>query len=99
MGKKTSEFLSPRLLNKSLTAFRIVSGIHPCLRVRQIPKSNIFIHRIIYFLDASVYLSEKLDKRGFMDGFSFIWMIWTQKPQIQVEGWGWLFKVFLWCLR
>ena len=85
MGKKTSEFLSPRLLNKSLTAFRIVSGIHPCLRVRQIPKSNIFIHRIIYFLDVSVYLSEKLDKRGFMDGFSFIWMIWTQKPQIQVN--------------
>ena len=49
--------------------------------------------------DVSVYLSKKLDNKNFNDGFSFIWMIWTEKPHIQVKGWSWLFKVFLWCLR
>ena len=64
-----------------------------------IPSSKIFLVILIYFLDVSVYLSEKLDTRNFINGFSFIWMKWTEKPHIQVKGWGWLFKVFLWCLR
>ena len=59
----------------------------------------IIILKINFVQDVSVYLSEKLDNRNFSDGFSFIWIKWTQKPNIQVKGWGWLFKMFLWCLR
>lgn len=34
-----------------------------------IPSSKIFIDLFIYFLDVSVYLSEKLDTRNFINGF------------------------------
>ena len=54
---------------------------------------------LIYLKDPALHLAEELDIKDFSGGFSFIWNQWTSKPYVKVEGWGWLFKLFLWCLR
>ena len=54
---------------------------------------------LIYLKDPALHLAEKLDEKDFSEGFSFIWNQWTSKPYVKVEGLGWLFKLFLWCLR
>ena len=72
------------------------------------PKSNKYFSncRSIYLhihqtctLDPVIYLSKQLDEKSFSDGASFIWRQWTSRPHIQVSGFGWIFKLFLWCLR
>ena len=47
----------------------------------------------------AILLSQKLDKKGFSEGFSYIWGQWTSRPYIKVNGLGWMFKLVLWCLR
>ena len=44
-------------------------------------------------------LSQHLDGKGLWEGFAYIWRQWTNRPYIRVNGFGWMFKLGLWCLR
>ena len=44
-------------------------------------------------------LSQQLDETGLWEGFVYIWGQWTSRPYIGVNGFGWMFKLVLWCLR
>ena len=49
--------------------------------------------------NAVLLLSQQLDRKGFCEGFAYIWGQWTSRPYIKVNGFGWIFKLVLWCLR
>ena len=51
------------------------------------------------FKDVPLFLSEELDRKGLFEEFVFILREWTSTPYIKLEGLGWLFKLFLWCVR
>ena len=44
-------------------------------------------------------LSQQLDGKGLWEGFAYIWGQWTSRPYNKVNGYGWMFKLVLWCLR
>ena len=49
--------------------------------------------------NVELFLSQQLDRKGFFEGFVFIWGQYISRPYIQVNGFGWIFKLVLWCLR
>ena len=49
------------------------------------------------FLDATKYLSKKLDDKSLRETLSFQWDM--LKGKYEVEGKKWIFKLFLWGLR
>ena len=52
------------------------------------------------FTDENIFpLSEQLARKGLCEGFVLIWGQWTSRPHITLQGLGWMFKFFLWCLR
>ena len=60
---------------------------------------SIIILKDFNFKDVPLFLSEELDRKGLFEGFVFILREWTSTPYIKLEGLGWLFKLFLWCVR
>ena len=62
-------------------------------------KESSSVHNIKTEKNAGLFLSDKLDKEGFCEGFDFILGQWTGRPYIGVNGYGWMFKLVLWCLR
>ena len=57
------------------------------------------VHNIKTEKNSGLFLSDKLDKKGFCEGFAYIWGQWTTRSDIGLSGFGWIFKLFLWCLR
>ena len=49
--------------------------------------------------NAGLFLSKKLDGEGFCEGFAYILRQWTSRSDIGLSGYGWIFKLALWCLR
>ena len=49
--------------------------------------------------NVALFLSRQLDSKEFVEAFSYIWGQWTSRPHIGVTGFGWIFKLVLWCLR
>lgn len=43
--------------------------------------------------DVLLFLSDMLEKKGMGEGFDFVWEQW------EVEGFGWIIKLLIWCLR
>ena len=47
-----------------------------------------------------LFLSQQLDRKGFIDGFVYIWGQWTNRPFVTpCYSFGCLFKLLLWGLR
>ena len=46
-----------------------------------------------------LFLHEQLRSLTFFESFAYIWEQWTSRPHVKVEGYGWIFKLLLWCLR
>ena len=49
--------------------------------------------------NVALLLGHQLNGKGFFEGFAYIWGLWTSRPYIGVNGYGWMFKLVLWCLR
>ena len=57
------------------------------------------VHKIKTEKNEGLSLSNKLDKKGFCEGFDYILGQWTGRSDFGLNGYGWIFKLVLWCLR
>ena len=66
------------------------------------------VHNIKNEKNVGEFLSIHLDKKGFCEGFAYIWgqwtnigliYVWGQWTDIEVDYLVCIFKLFLWCLR
>ena len=85
-------------LEERSNLIQLVSLPSSCERVQEVEESS-SVHNIKTENDDGLFLSNKLDKEGFCEGFDFILGQWTGKPYIRVNGFGWIFKLVIWCLR
>ena len=49
--------------------------------------------------NVGLFLSKTLDKKVFCEGFVYVRGQWTSRSDIGVNGYGWIFKLVLWCFR
>ena len=57
------------------------------------------VHKIKTEINDGLFPSNKLDKEGFCERFDYILVQWTGRSDFGLNGYGWIFKLVLWCLR
>ena len=57
------------------------------------------VHKIKTEINDGLFPSNKLDKEGFCERFDYILVQWIGRSDFGLNGYGWIFKLVLWCLR
>ena len=49
--------------------------------------------------DARGFLTSELDGKSYKESLRYVWNSWTQKPRLEVKGYGWIFHLLLKLIR